>query len=95
MAAKRLTKSQIMAELSERWGVSKKQAGEMYDSFVAMIYGEIKRAGEVAFPGLGKMVKKQRAARMGRNPATGATIKIPARTVLKFGVSKAAKEALL
>ncbi len=95
MAVKRMTKSQILADLSERWGVSKKQAGEMYDGFVALVYSEIKRAGEVAFPGLGKMVKKSRAARMGRNPATGETIKIPARTVLKFGVSKAAKEALL
>lgn len=95
MAAKRMTKSQMMADLSERWSVSKKQAGEMYDSFVEMVYGEVKRTGEVAFPGLGKMVKKARAARMGRNPATGETIKIPAKTVLKFGVSKAAKEALL
>lgn len=90
-----MTKSQIMAELSERWGVSKKQAGEMYDAFVELVYSEVKRAGEVTFPGIGKMVKKARAARMGRNPATGETIKIPAKTVLKFGVSKAAKEALL
>lgn len=95
MAAKRLTKSQIMAELSERWGVSKKQAGEMYDGFVELVYGEIKRSGEMVFPGVGKMVKKHRAARMGRNPATGETIKIPAKTVLKFAVGKAAKEALL
>jgi DNA-binding protein HU-beta len=93
--AKRMTKSQILSDLSERWGVSKKQAGDMYDGFVELVYSEIKRAGEVAFPGLGKMVKKSRAARMGRNPATGETIKIPARTVLKFTVSKAAKEALL
>lgn len=93
--AKRLTKSQVMAELSERWGVSKKQAGEMYDAFVAVVHQEIKRSGEMVFPGLGKMVKKHRAARMGRNPATGETIKIPAKTVLKFSVGKAAKEALL
>ena len=93
--SKRLTKSQIMAELAQRWGVSKKEAGEKYDAFVGLVYEEIKRAGEVAFPGLGKMVKKHRAARMGRNPATGESIKIPAKTVLKFGVSKAAKEALL
>lgn len=95
MAAKRLTKSQIMAELSERWGVSKKQAGEMYDAFVGLAYQEIKRSGEMVFPGMGKLVKKHRAARMGRNPATGETIKIPAKTVLKFAVAKAAKEALL
>lgn len=92
---KRLSKSQIMAELSERWGVSKKQAGEMYDGLVALVYAEIKRSGEFVLPGLGKLAKKHRDARMGRNPATGESIKIPAKTVLKFGVNKAAKEALL
>lgn len=93
--ANRLTKSQIMAALAESWGVSKKQAGEMYDKMVALAYGEIKRAGEFVMPGLGKMVKKHRAARQGRNPATGATIQIPAKTVLKFAVGKAAKDELL
>ena len=93
--ANRLTKSQIMAALAETWGVSKKDAGEMYDKLVGVIYGEIKRAGEFVLPGLGKMVKKHRAARMGRNPATGAQISIPAKTVLKFAVGKAAKDELL
>ncbi len=91
----RLTKAQIMTALSETWGVSKKDASDMYDKFMAVVFGEIKRSGEFVMPGLGKLVKKNRPARMGRNPATGETIKIPAKTVLKFGVSKAAKEALL
>lgn len=95
MATKRMTKSQIMAELSERWGVSKKQAGEMYDNLMDLTFKEIKRAGEFVMPGLGKLMKKNRPARMGRNPATGETIKIPAKTVVKFSVAKAAKEALL
>jgi DNA-binding protein HU-beta len=95
MAGKRLTKSQLVAELSEKWGVSKKQTGEMWDGMLALLYSEVKRAGEVVLPGLGKLAKKARAARMGRNPATGATISIPAKTVLKFGVGKACKEALL
>ena len=84
-----------MAELSERWGVSKKQAGEMYDNFIDLTFKEIKRAGEFVMPGLGKLMKKNRPARMGRNPATGETIKIPAKTVVKFSVAKAAKEALV
>ncbi len=84
-----------MAELSERWGVSKKQAGEMYDGLMDLTFKEIKRAGEFVMPGLGKLMKKNRPARMGRNPATGETIKIPAKTVVKFSVAKAAKEALL
>lgn len=95
MAAKRMTKGQMVSDLAERWGVSKKQAGEMYDSLIDLSYKEIKRAGEFVMPGLGKLVKKNRPARMGRNPATGETIKIPAKTVIKFTVAKAAKEALL
>ncbi len=85
----------MIADLAERWGVSKKQATDMYESFIELSYKEIKRAGEFVVPGLGKLVKKNRPARMGRNPATGATIKIPAKTVIKFMVTKAAKEALL
>ncbi len=84
-----------MSELSETWGVSKKDASDMYDKFLALTYKEIKRAGEFVMPGLGKLVKKNRPARMGRNPATGESIKIPAKTVIKFSVAKAAKEALL
>ncbi len=95
MAAKRLTKSQLVAELSEKWGVSKKQTGDMWESMIGLLYSEVKRAGEVVLPGIGKLAKKARAARQGRNPATGATIQIPAKTVLKFAVGKACKEALL
>ncbi len=93
--SKRMTKSQIMAELATRWNVSKRQAGEMYDQMVTLIYGEVKRAGEFVLPGLGKMAKKHRAARQGRNPATGETIQIPAKTVVKFSVGKAVKDELL
>lgn len=92
---KRLSKSQMIAALAESWGVSKKQAGDMYDAFVSLVYKEVKRAGEVMLPGLGKLAKKRRDARTGRNPATGATIQIPAKTVVKFSVNKAAKDALL
>lgn len=93
--SKRMTKSQIMAELATRWNVSKRQAGEMYDQLVNLVYGEVKRAGEFVMPGLGKMAKKHRAARQGRNPATGETIQIPAKTVVKFSVGKAVKDELL
>lgn len=84
-----------MAELATSWNVSKKDAGEMYDKMIGLAFKEIKRAGEFVMPGLGKLVKKNRPARMGRNPATGEQIKIPAKTVIKFSVAKAAKEALL
>ena len=92
---KRLTKSQFMTALSESWGLSKKEAEEQYDKFVGLLYTEIGRAGEIMLPGLGKFAKKHRKARMGRNPMTGEAIQIKAKTVLKFGVNKAAKDALL
>ena len=92
---KRLTKSQLMAALADELGVSKKEAVEVYEKIVNLIYKEIRRSGEIMLPGLGKMAKKHRKARMGRNPATGEEIHIPAKTVLKFSVNKAAKDALL
>lgn len=92
---KRLTKSQLMTAFSEAWGLSKKEAEEQYDKFVQLLYTEIGRAGEIMLPGLGKFAKKHRKARMGRNPMTGESIHIKAKTVLKFSVNKAAKDALL
>jgi DNA-binding protein HU-beta len=92
---KRLSKSQLVAAMAETWGVSKKEAGEYYDAFIGLVYKEVKRAGEIMLPGLGKFAKKRRDARTGRNPLTGATIQIPAKTVVKFTVNKAAKDALL
>ena len=62
---------------------------------VDVAYSQTKKAGEFSIPGLGKLVKKHRAERMGRNPATGAAIKIAAKTVVKFRVAKAAKDAIL
>ncbi len=93
--AKGLTKSQFMTALSETWGLKKAEAQERYEAFVNLVYGEVKSKGEITLPGLGKVVKKDRAARMGRNPATGESIHIPAKTVLKFRVNKAAKDAIL
>ena len=93
--AKGLSKSQLLAELAEAFGVSKKDAIEMYGKLVAVVYKEVKSKGELMLPGFGKMVKQHRAARMGRNPATGAQIQIPAKTVVKFRLNKAAKEAIL
>ena len=84
-----------MAALSEMAGVSKKDAAMLVEKLVELAYKEVKANGEFVVPGLGKLVKVHRAARQGRNPATGETIQIPAKTVLKFRVAKAAKDALL
>jgi DNA-binding protein HU-beta len=91
----KMTKSQLYSTLAEKTGLSRKQVAGFMDAFVEVAYKETKSNGEMAVPGLGKLVKKNRAARMGRNPATGEQIKIPAKTVVKFRVSKAAKDAIL
>lgn len=89
-----MTKGQLMTHLAEKTGLAKKDVVRLMEAFVETVYKEAK-TGEAVVPGLGKLVKKQRQARTGRNPATGETIQIPAKTVVKFRVSKAAKEAIL
>lgn len=91
----KMTKSQILQALAEKTGHTKKDAAAMVDALVSMAYSEVKKSGEFAIAGLGKLVKVNRKARMGRNPATGETIQIPARIAVKFRVAKAAKEAVL
>jgi DNA-binding protein HU-beta len=76
-------------------GMSKKDAGNFLNVLVEGAYKEVKRAGEFTIPGLGKLVKIARPARMGRNPATGESIKIAAKTVVKFRVAKQAKDSVL
>lgn len=91
--AKALTKSQITASIAEKIGVSKKTAAEALDYIAELAYKNAKNS--FTLPGLGKLVLVNRKARMGRNPATGAEIKIPAKKVVKFRVAKAAKDAIL
>lgn len=92
MANSAKTKSQIIAHLAEKTGVTKKQAGEFLGELVALAYKEAKNGFTI--PGLGKLVVVNRKARIGRNPATGEQIKIAAKRVLKFRVAKAAKDAI-
>jgi DNA-binding protein HU-beta len=91
----KMSKSQILATLADTSGLSKKDVKTLMDQLVELAYTEVKKNGEFVVPGLGKMVKINRPARQGRNPATGQTIQIPAKVVLKFRVAKAAKDALL
>jgi len=91
--AKALSKSQIAGALAEKAGLSKKQATEILEIIADLAYKNAKNT--FTLPGLGKLVLVNRAARVGRNPATGATINIPAKRVVKFRVAKAAKDAIL
>lgn len=95
MAGKGLNKSQLLNLLAEKTEMTRKDVVKFLDVLTAVAYGETKKSGEFTLPGIGKLVKKNRAARQGRNPATGATIQIPAKTVVKFRVAKAAKDAIL
>ena len=91
--AKPLTKSQIIVKLAEQNDMTKKDVSAFLDSLAQLAYKQAKKGFTV--PGIGKLVVVKRKARMGRNPATGETIKIPAKTVLKFRISKVAKDAAL
>lgn len=90
-----MTKSELMQALADKLGKSKKEVGEFMQAMVDMAYSVTKKEGEFVIPGLGKLQKKQRAARMGRNPATGQQIQIPAKTVVKFRIAKQAKDSIL
>ena len=91
--AKAMSKSQIASELAEKVGLTKKQSAQFLEELASLAYRNAKNT--FTLPGLGKLKLKDRAARMGRNPATGETISIPAKRVVKFQVSKAAKDAIL
>jgi DNA-binding protein HU-beta len=91
--AKPLTKSQIAAAIADKTGITKKQAVEILDLLAELSYKNAKNT--FTLPGVGKLVLVNRKARMGRNPATGEAIKIPAKKVVKFRVAKAAKDAIL
>ncbi|MBP7829342.1 MAG: HU family DNA-binding protein [Kiritimatiellae bacterium] len=88
-----LTKSAIQAALAAKTGLAKKQVGAFFEELAKLAYKEAKNSFTI--PGIGKLVLVNRAARIGRNPATGEQIQIPAKKVVKFRVAKAAKVAIL
>ena len=91
--AKAMTKSQIVDHLAKKTGVTKKQTVQFLEELAALAYKGAKNG--FTLPGLGKLVVVRRKARKGRNPATGETIRIPAKRALKFRIAKAAKDAIL
>ncbi|HZI33284.1 MAG TPA: HU family DNA-binding protein [Candidatus Binatia bacterium] len=91
--AKALSKAQLAAAIADKNGITKKQAVEILDQIAALAYKHAKDT--FTLPGIGKLVLKNRAARIGRNPKTGEQIQIKAKKVVKFRVAKAAKDAIL
>jgi DNA-binding protein HU-beta len=92
---KRMTQTQLVKHLAEQLEVSNKLAKQMLDAIASTAIKEVRKTGMFVVPGLGKLVRVDRKARMGRNPATGATISIPAKKVVKFRVAKAVKDAIV
>jgi len=90
-----MTKSQLSTHIAEKAGITKKAATEILDEIAAVAYKEAKKNKQFTIPGIGKLVLDRRKARMGRNPATGETIKIAAKKVVKFRVAKACKDSVL
>ena len=94
-ARKPLTKGQIISHFAEKFAFSKKATLSIIDEMATLAISETKKTGSFVVPGIGKIVLSKRKARVGRNPATGEEIKIPAKTVVKMRIAKAYKEAIV
>jgi DNA-binding protein HU-beta len=91
--AKQMTKSQLAGELAQKTGITKKSADDVLNELATIAYREAENSFTI--PGIGKLVVVNRKARMGRNPATGQTIHIPAKRALKFRIAKSCSDAVL
>src|SRR5712664_1967129 len=96
MAAKPLSKTKVVGHIAEKVGTPKKTAALFFDELFSLAVREAKGgAGKFVIPGIGRVVKAYRKARMGRNPQTGESIKVKAKTVVRIRTSKALKDAVL
>jgi DNA-binding protein HU-beta len=96
MAGKKpLTKAQTVSFFAKKFDLSKKIASSVIDEMAGLAIAETKKVGAFTFPGIGKLVLVKRKARVGRNPATGEPINIPAKTVVKMRIAKACKDAIV
>jgi DNA-binding protein HU-beta len=92
---KRMTQSEILNHFAEKTGLKRAQVKEFFDELAELASNEVKNNGEFALPGFGKLVLSERKAREGRNPQTGETIQIPAKTTLKFRLGKSIKDTVV
>ena len=89
-----MTKTELVRHIAEKHQINNKTAAAFLEHLADLAIKETKKSGVFVLPGLGRLVKSNRKARMGRNPQTGEAIKIPAKTVVKFRVAKAAKDVI-
>ena len=92
---KRMTQSEIVNHFADKTGLKRAQVKEFFEELSNLAQSEVKSNGEFTLPGFGKLVLSERKAREGRNPATGETIQIPAKTTLKFRVGKGLKDSVV
>ena len=92
---KRMTQSEVFNHFAEKSGLKRAQVKELFEELASLASSEVKNNGEFALPGFGKLVLSERKAREGRNPQTGETIQIPAKTTLKFRLGKAIKDTVV
>ncbi|HEX8475718.1 MAG TPA: HU family DNA-binding protein [Pyrinomonadaceae bacterium] len=92
---KRMSQSEVVNHFAEKFELKRADAKEIFNELAALATSEVKKNGEFALPGFGKLVLAERKAREGRNPATGETIKIPAKTTLKFRLGKGIKDSVV
>jgi DNA-binding protein HU-beta len=90
---KAMSKTAIVAHFAKKFDMKKKAVASIFEELATLSYKEAKNS--FTLPGIGKLVLVNRKARQGRNPKTGEVIQIPAKTVVKFRVAKACKEAVL
>jgi DNA-binding protein HU-beta len=93
--ARRMGKSELFSHFADRFEMKRTQVRELFEELTTLCEKELKRSGEFVMPGMVKLVVQKRKARMGRNPATGEPIKIPAKTVVKARIVKQLKDAVL
>ena len=93
--ARRMGKSELFSHFAERFDVKRTQSRDFFDELQQLSEKELKRCGEFVLPGMVKLVVQKRKERMGRNPATGEAIKIPAKTVVKARIAKQLKDSVL
>lgn len=93
--SKRMSQSEIVNHFADKFELKRAVAKGVFDELAALAGREVKKNGEFVLPGFGKIVLAKRKARMGRNPATGETIKIAAKTTLKFRIGKSLKDSVV
>lgn len=90
-----MTQSEILNHFAEKTGLKRAQVKDFFDQLAELASNEVKNNGEFALPNFGKLVLSERKAREGRNPQTGETIQIPAKTTLKFRLGKSIKDTVV